>query len=250
MTTHGTIMVNDRWPLVLPVHRARLTSWPHWEKERLAAMYTAIRPGDLVIDVGAEQGDFPCLWRSWGAQVAMIEPNPSAWPNIRKVWDLNNAGSPVASFVGFAGQATDLERPGWPGECRTVYGWPSCSIGNISPETGFLHLDERTDCPIITLDDFGPQAVSGCAYGAREIDHVDVVTIDIEGAELRCLLGAERLLTKDRPIVFVSVHPEFMSDRYGDTPADLSCHMAKMGYAETWLAKDHEVHMLYKPLPR
>lgn len=249
MTTHGTIMVNDRWPLVLPVHRARLTSWPHWEKERLAAMYTAIRPGDLVIDVGAERGDFPALWTTWGASVAMIEPNPAVWPNIKQVWDLNGLDSPVASFVGFAGEVDDPSRADWPGECSVVNGWTRCVKGDVFEEGGFLHLDERPDCPIITLDSFA-DTVSYFGTHAVGAKPVDMVTMDIEGAELRAMLGATRLLTEDRPILFISVHPQFMMDRYHDTPDDLYCHLGKLGYSITILGQDHEIHVLAKPPSR
>jgi hypothetical protein len=60
-------LINGRWPLLLPDHRAARPSWGWWEATRLAAMHHFIQPGDVVYDVGAEEGDFPCLFSTWGA---------------------------------------------------------------------------------------------------------------------------------------------------------------------------------------
>jgi FkbM family methyltransferase len=231
------IRINDRWPLELGEPRASWIAWPYWEKERLAAMYSVIRPGDFVVDVGAEEGDLPTLWATWGADVAMIEPNPKVWPNIRTVWEANVPGEPEACFVGFAGETDNITRPHWPLSPET--GWPDCATGETILDHGFLHIDERPDCPTITLNTFT----------ARIERRPDVVTVDIEGAEYRMILGAGRLLEEDRPIFFISVHPEFMRDRYGDTPDDLLTHMRLHRYEETFLAFDHEHHYMFKPRP-
>jgi hypothetical protein len=183
----------------------------------------------------------------------MIEPNPKVWPNIKQVWDMNGF-TPVASFVGFAGEHENPGDPNWP-DLLPVEGWPTCAYGEPFPEGGFSHLNERPDVPVVTLDSFVDAMHSedrrSPVLGIDGLDHkVDVVTIDIEGAELRCLLGAERLLTEGRPIIFVSVHPEFMYQRYRDTKDDLLVHMGKMGYSMTLLGVDHEEHWQAKPLPR
>lgn len=40
----------------------------------------------------------------------------------------------------------------------------------------------------------------------------DVVTIDIEGLEVRALRGLERTLETERPTVFIEIHPTFLPD--------------------------------------
>jgi len=85
-----------------------------------------------------------------------------------------------------------------------------------------------------------PTAPKGC----------DVITIDVEGSELEVLRGAEQTLRALRPIVFVSVHPEFMRERWGQTPDDLLVQMEMWDYIPTYLGYDHEQHWIFKPRPR
>jgi hypothetical protein len=76
-----------------------------------------------------------------------------------------------------------------------------------------------------------------------------VISIDVEGAEYRVLLGATKLLTETRPVVFVAVHPEVIRSDYGDTPDDVLCHLEKLGYQIAFLGYDHERHYMAKPRP-
>lgn len=240
-------LINGRWTLLLPEHRAARPQWGDWidgagrarhgwEAERLASMHANLRPGDVVYDVGAEEGDLPALWASWGCHVVLAEPNPRVWPNIRFIWRANGLPPPLATWPGFLG---DVD--------RTVVGergpelldgdtwWPACAGGPVIGDHGFCNLWERPDLPATTVD----------ALVASGVPAPDALTIDVEGAELRVLLGAERTLAEHRPLVWVSVHPEFMADGYGDHPAQLHQLLAEHGYAGEHLATDHEQHWLF-----
>jgi FkbM family methyltransferase len=50
-----------------------------------------VRPGDFCIDAGAHVGYYACLFKSRGARVLAIEPNPDHWPylaqNLFASWD-------------------------------------------------------------------------------------------------------------------------------------------------------------------
>lgn len=71
--------------------------------------------------------------------------------------------------------------------------------------------------------------------------------MDTEGSELRVLQGAERVLADQRPLVWVSVHPQFSIDMYGLTREDLLAFMRAHGYRCEQLAIDHEEHWLFWP---
>ena len=232
--------INERWTLLLPEHRAARTEWPVWEKERLAAMSDCIRPGDVVYDIGAEEGDFPCLWASWGASVVLVEPNPRVWPNIKAIFEANQLdGRVLGVWVGFAGDPS-TERfsvSWWEEHCARPDGdlWPKCAYGPGIGDHGFLGLPERPDCPSTTID------FMALHYGAPT-----VITIDVEGAELTVLRGANRALTENRPRVFVSVHQDlpFIDEKYpGDTEERVFEYMEALGYTGTRLALDHELHV-------
>jgi FkbM family methyltransferase len=72
------------------------------------------------------------------------------------------------------------------------------------------------------------------------IDHVvaqlgrvpDLIKIDIEGAELRCLKGARKLLFEHKPVIFLSVHPRQMEE-LGDSTHELEVLLKGLDY-EIW----------------
>lgn len=230
-------LVNGRWELLLPEHRAARDSWPWWEATRLAAMHHVLGEGGHVVwDVGAEEGDFPALWASWGNQVVLAEPNPLVWANIRTIFEANDLPRPLFCWEGFFGEVEDL------GSWRdhgSVEGWPFSSGGAVIGDHGFCQLGERPDLPTTTIDD-----VVGAGVAAPT-----VITMDVEGSELHVLRGAAGTLSEHRPKVFVSVHPEFMTHHYGldDGVQMVRNLMAGHGYAEQFLSIDHEHHWMFLP---
>jgi len=249
MTDMIPVRLNGQWDLTLPAHRALRPEWvPHtdkdgnwkegWEPERLNAMHQVIQPGDTVVDIGAEEGDMSALCALWAGPtggVILVEPNPKVWPNIRAIWDNNDQLAPVVDwFVGFAAAVTDYTPPfddvtrisDW------VDGWPRCAYGDIIGDHGFRHLAQQADAtPRTTLDDL--------------VAFADVITMDVEGAELEVIKGSLGLLAARKPVVFISIHPEFMRDMYGQHPDELHTYMQAAGYRSRLIATDHEQHWCY-----
>jgi len=60
--------------------------------------------------------------------------------------------------------------------------------------------------PVLTLD----------AYCAEHgLDRIDFIRMDIEGAELKALMGALTILDRDRPHVLLEIHPAMLAARFG-----------------------------------
>jgi len=60
--------------------------------------------------------------------------------------------------------------------------------------------------PVVTLD----------AYCAEQgVEKVDFIRMDIEGAELKALMGAIGILDRDRPHVLLEIHPAMLKARFG-----------------------------------
>lgn len=224
-------LLNGRWPLKLPEHRAVRPQWtqpPYWEPERIQAMSEVIGPGDVVYDVGAEEGDMPGLWASWGADVVLFEPNPRVWPNVKAVWEANDLRPPLATYCGFAADSNSEQPHYTTGVSR---GWPASADGPVIGDHGFCVVHERPDIPRITIDSMAV------------ISHrPTVITLDVEGAELLVLRGSEHILRTYFPIVFASIHPQFMVDSFGQTADEVHAFMASVDYFGTHLATDHEEH--------
>jgi hypothetical protein len=236
-------LMNGRWTLNLPDHRA--TQWANgWEVARLNDMADRIKPGMTIIDVGAEEGDMSALFAQWagpdGAMI-LVEPAVVKWPGIRYMWEHNDGLAPVYRWwVGFAARDTLYEPPHinepWLRGLELL-GWPSAAWLDISPEGRFHHLAQEADAiPRTRLDDLMP------AYR-----RVDVITMDIEGAELEALYGATRILDEARPIVWVSIHPDFMRDMYHQHPDELFALMESHKYTWEDLGRDHEWHVRFDP---
>lgn len=227
--------INGRWRLLLPEHRAARPEWPWWEAGRLAAMHHHLSPGDVVYDIGAEEGDFPALFASWGCEVVLVEPNPRVWPNIRAIFDANDL-RPLRWWVGFAAAENDYDPDAFPSIIE-MPPWPRCAFGPVIGNHGFLTLWERPEVDRITIDTLAAITRPPTA-----------ITIDVEGAELQVLLGARQVLAEHRPKVFLSLHPDFMA-AYGDDPVEVLDLMEAAGYECTFIAEDHEVHFLFLPRP-
>lgn len=222
-------LINYKWELNLLPFRATLPIWSFWEKERLAAMYTAIRPGDTIVDVGAEQGDMSALFLKWAGKdgrIVLIEPSPGFWPNIKATFEANNL-VPYQAHQVLVSNAVESD---WEPE-PTLY--PAVAEGEVSDNVGFSHLTEKPDIPVITID-------------SLNLDHIDVITMDIEGSEYEALQGAEHIIMRDKPALFISIHPAFMYNGHGHTSDDLIHMLDKWGYDNTFLGYDHESHHMFK----
>lgn len=242
--------INGRWPLMLPDHRADRPEWAYWEATRLAAMHCHIEPGDVVYDVGAEAGDFSALFATWGAEVVLVEPNPKAWPTIRATFEGNSLRVP-AWLVALLTDTdpyddTSYGNPGdWTDDTpdiqwdRAGMGWPECTEGPMDPAHGFAHIGEG-DCDAVTLDWMG-----GKPDGAPRFPVPDVITMDVEGGEAHVIRGAVNTLVMHRPTVFMSVHPQFMADLYGEHPNQIHDTMRSLGYHGRFLGEDHEQHWVF-----
>lgn len=236
MTNYVPALINDTYEIVLPDFRATFhADRPKWEKGRLESCAELMEPGMVVYDIGAEHGDFTCLYRQWvgdTGDVIPIEPAAHYWPYIRGTWEANGFSTPPQmSFVGLVDQEPRRPLP--------VYHdrWPSEADGEGVPDGGFVHIHGDRNTPRITIDVLA--------------EHVrpDVVVMDIEGAELLALRGAERTLIDVKPAVYVSWHHIPADDWYHYNRDDMDAYMASMGYGVDVLPHhgEGEEFLLYLP---
>lgn len=235
MTEMVPVKINGRWDILLPDFRAERPDWTSeagWERERLDAMHDIIKPGDVVYDIGSEEGDLSALYASWGAQVLLVEPNPRVWPHIRAIWEANHLSAPLGYFVGFA--ANFYRSRSY--EMRYENGWPHVAYGVMERAHSFLQLGgDEEGSAVTTIDKLSSAFPPPC-----------IITIDVEGAEWNVLNGAIVTLQHHHPIVFCSIHPQELRDLYGMEEEDIHNLLRKYGYQEEFLAEDHERHWMYR----
>lgn len=232
--------INGCWDILLPEHRAARPEWSTpegWEKKRLDHMFSKIRKGDVVYYVGSEEGEMPALCQMWGAEVVLIEPNPKVWSNTRAIWEANGLDTPI-TYEGFASSKTINE---W-GRPTGVRGWPESAYQPIDEAHGFKDLKtEGKDFPQIRIDEL---------VGCGDTRYPTHICIDVEGSEGEVLRGADHILNSHvKPSIWLSLHPEFLHEQYGEWGAELRKWLMGMGYKETLLDYPlHEVHLYYEAI--
>jgi FkbM family methyltransferase len=139
--------------------------------------------GRVFVDVGANVG----TWTRWLAPrfttVHAIEPNPEALPELRAQLPANA----VVHAVGAWDRETTLTFNRFAASAHLSSFFKQEGI-NTGLTLGQITLSCRR---IDALDIGGP---------------VDLLKCDTEGAEIECLLGAERMIRRDRPWLLVEVH--------------------------------------------
>lgn len=79
-----------------------------------------------------------------------------------------------------------------------------------------------SSCDVVKLDDFLP---------VSSIPKINFIKIDVEGAELLCLQGAEKILSKHKPILFIEVSKAWMKT-YDYCAADIDKFLRTLKYSK------------------
>lgn len=203
-----------------------------WERERIESILTHMTRGDVLYDIGAEHGWMSVMYGTCvgGENMVLVEPSEEFWPNIRMGWEMNGLSMPLACVVGFAGATPD--------RCHTyVKTWPPQSDGPECSAMAYRHPNHHKTIGTTTIDELN--RVTGRAPKG--------ITIDVEGAELNVLKGAQFTLQNDRPMLWISVHPDLMIKDFGTHPDQLFGFLLSVDYKFTRLRVDHEEHWFATP---
>lgn len=241
--------INGQWNLLLPEHRAARPEWQTgWERERLDSMCLNLWRGATVYDIGTEEGDISALLAQWcghgldgtidAGSLYLFEPNQRVWPNVKAIFEANGLKPPAGAWTGFVGpeqrdaviDSWRLDEDGWISD-----GWPACADGPIIGDHGFLNICERPDVPVVSIDYLVDNDIALAPH---------VITMDVEGAELQVLRGAESVLDRHRPLVYVSVHEQFLREMYDSSASDVFAFFLRLGYRCDVIAMDHELHLV------
>ncbi len=156
-----------------------------WEPETFEVLDRFLTPAGIYVDVGAWIGPTVLYAAPLCAHVLAVEPDPVAFEQLRRNLDLN----PVGDVTLVAG-AVDSHRDGTALYSRA--GWGD------SMSTTMVPAGDRIGVPTWRLADLvGPLA------------DVDLIKMDIEGAESRVLPDAIGFLAERRIPCVVSLHEEW-----------------------------------------
>jgi FkbM family methyltransferase len=183
-----------------------------FEPSSVRVLRTAVHPGDVVFDVGANIGFFATLFSRWagtGGRVFAVEPEPENLSLLRHNLEANRCDNvtvcdcAAGATRGVAHFSMDAATG------ATGHLGRSATAGEIAVGTGKVQVIETR---VETIDHL---VESRAAYPR-------VVKMDIEGGELSALEGAARTLSEHRPVV--------VSELTGDLGPDAVKFLGRRGY--------------------
>jgi FkbM family methyltransferase len=151
------------------------------ERDQLSRAAALVRPEDICFDVGANVGLYTLLLAPRCRRVVAFEPVPRNLRYLHRHVELNRLENVTIAPLA----VTDRE-----GLASFAPG-DNCAVG---------HVDESGTQPVATVSIDGFVAQYGLAPS--------FIKMDVEGAEVLVLRGAERTLTAHRPAIVYSIHGE------------------------------------------
>jgi FkbM family methyltransferase len=170
----------QRWIAGAGTHGCWLGSYEAQKQREIAR---TLRPGAVVYDVGANVGFYTLLSARLvgrAGRVLAFEPLPRNLEYLNRHLALNDVRNVLVMPVAVGRE-----------------GGTALFDAGRDPSEGRLSEDGGLEVTVVSLDEVGAQG---------EVPPPDLIKMDIEGAELEALRGATRLLTENRPILFLATH--------------------------------------------
>jgi FkbM family methyltransferase len=173
-----------------------------------------VASGSTVVDVGANIGFFSVRFARWvgpAGRVIAIEPEARNIDSLRR--RVARAGlSDVVTCV----QAAAADRPG------------ARKLARNAGHPGDHHLaDDGEPVAAVTLDQLT----------VDDPRRVTLIKIDVQGAESMVLAGADDLIRRHRPALFVEIDGPSL-ERFGSSRTDLIDALLGLGYGGYRLTRD------------
>jgi FkbM family methyltransferase len=209
--------------LIIPIHGRQfrvpasdLSLVPHllkercWEPHILAYLTCELRSSSVFIDVGANVGYFTVLCAPLVSRVIAFEPVPKT----ASYCEANIALNRIANV--------DLRRVGlWHENATVHFNTDSSSVmtAGVAATSG-VSSGESID--VVSLDTL-------CASGALDLDRLDVIKMDAEGAELSALIGMRATLERFHPQVVIELNRPALAS-LGATIDDVWHFLRRLSY--------------------
>jgi FkbM family methyltransferase len=188
-----------------------------YEPETTAFLKKNVGMTSVCIDVGANFGYFTCLMAklAWQGRTLSFEADPEVYELLQQNIHINWCERVVEGHNLAVGQSegklTLFRRIGRSGNTSIIQA--------TSEELGLLHEPPSQEFVIdcVALDPY-----------AEQLPRVDVVKIDVEGAESLVLAGMRQLIALHRPVIVMEWSP-WQTERAGFSVEELATSIDGMG---------------------
>jgi FkbM family methyltransferase len=183
-----------------------------YEKKFILAWENLIGEDAIVLDIGANLGYYSLVAanKAKKGMVYAFEPSPHNRKSLKENLELN--------------QVKNI----------TILPW---AVSNESGETKFYQSgqDNSGMSALVKPENFSGQSLKVHAISLDEwleitpLKKIDLIKMDIEGAEFRALLGMKQLLQKYQPILFIEIDAQLLR-RFDTSPSAIHSRLNTYGY--------------------
>lgn len=196
------VVINGNRMVLDATDSLRLSIDPNFEPCETRLMSTELKPGDVVVDVGANIGYYTLLAASKvGAQgkVYAFEPDPTNFALLKKNVELNGHRNVVLVNKAVTDKSGELK----------LY----LSDVNMGDHRAYASEENRPSItiPCTTMDDF---------FRGHK-GRVDFIKIDIQGFECHALRGMQETLRRSPGVRLTAEFWPYGLTRAGDSPEEL-----------------------------
>jgi FkbM family methyltransferase len=192
-----------------------------YEQENVLFLKKAIKPGSVVLDIGAHLGLISIISSTLAGNTGKVfafEPTPDTFRFLKKNLSLNHATNvePINKAIAKSKGHVDFF---------------------ITPDEGsnansLVSIGSRQRKPIkietISVDDFAESI---------PLQKIDLIKIDAEGTEYDVLLGAKNSIGRFRPSIILAIHPSLIRNNNQDT-GDIYDLIKTFGYSVMYKEKN------------
>jgi FkbM family methyltransferase len=180
-----------------------------------------LKPGMTFVDVGAHVGQYSLLASGLvggEGNVHSFEPEPETFALLQHNVLINGLRNVHLARCALAKSSRDAE----------LYVARPDNIGQTSlrQPNNFSGVQVKVQCR--TLDEYAEE---------HDMDRIDLIKIDVEGAELDVLLGARGVLSRNpKPHIIIEFWEEFLQ-AYGSSCAQVAEFLQGSGYSLFWIGE-------------
>ncbi|WP_343574918.1 FkbM family methyltransferase [Pseudomonas sp.] len=206
--------------LDLSEHMQRRIFWiGYYNREIVALLNRLITPGMVIIDIGANIGEITLVAanRTTSAgRVIAFEPMKSIADQLEENIVKNALPWATAVRLGISDQM---------GEAHIYESAGDCQSNELNRGLGTLYPIQAGARPsqtisLTTLDRYIEE---------HPVERLDIIKIDIEGAELACLKGATTVLNQYRPMIIIEIQSETAANA-GYEQSEILRFLSGIGY--------------------
>ncbi len=173
-----------------------------------------LKPGDVFVDIGACYG-YHALTnaRRVGShgRVYALEPQPDMFATIRENVRRNGVTNLDVENLALSDRSEQLQ----------LHRFSNLGVGHTSIACLEQSVSGVFPCPAITMDEY---------VDRKGIGQITAVKLDVEGAELKILRGAPKLLRQPKPPMWIIEVNVETARACGYHPRDLLLFLANFGY--------------------